>query len=185
MLAAVTSVERRQVVDLPEPVPLVVEHRLVERECACCGTRNPGGGTARGGRPVQYGPRVEARRSPLSLWRGQFLARGPGRAAMAELFGTPLSAGTVAADARPRPRPAWPRSSSPRVRDEIAAAPVAGFDETGLRVAGKLHWVHCARTEKYTLLVCHLRRGGVEGMAYLGVLPGLHRGRGARLLVAV
>ena len=39
VLAPVTAVERRQVVDVPEPVPVVVEHRLVERECACCGTR--------------------------------------------------------------------------------------------------------------------------------------------------
>jgi hypothetical protein len=37
------------------------------------------------------------------------------------------------------------------VTERIAEAEVAGFDETGLRVAGKLHWVHCARTGKYTL----------------------------------
>jgi hypothetical protein len=36
---------------------------------------------------------------------------------------------------------------------------VAGFDETGLRVAGTLHWVHCARTSKYTLITCHRKRG--------------------------
>lgn len=45
------------------------------------------------------------------------------------------------------------------VRERIADAPVAGFDETGLRVAGALHWVHCARTDKYTLITCHPKRG--------------------------
>ena len=57
------------------------------------------------------------------------------------------------------------------VREKLAAAAVAGFDETGFRVEGKLHWVHCARTEKYTLVYCHPRRG-VEAMKALGVLPG-------------
>ena len=32
-----------------------------------------------------------------------------------------------------------------RVRDNITASAVAGFDETRFRVAGLLHWVHCAR----------------------------------------
>lgn len=46
---------------------------------------------------------------------------------------------------------------------------VAGFDETGLRVAGALHWVHCARTGKYTLITCHTKRGR-EGIDDAGVL---------------
>jgi transposase len=56
------------------------------------------------------------------------------------------------------------------VRDNITASQVAGFDETGFRVEGRLHWVHCARTGKYTLLVVHPRRG-TEAMKAMGVLP--------------
>jgi hypothetical protein len=49
-------------------------------------------------------------------------------------------------------------------------AEVAGFDETGLRVAGALHWVHCARTGKYTLITCHPKRGraGIDAAGVLG-----------------
>ncbi|WP_232303507.1 hypothetical protein [Pseudofrankia sp. DC12] len=157
--------------DLPEPVPLVVEHRLVERECACCGTRTRAAAPRGADAPVQYGPRVEA--TVLYLYGGQFLARDRAAAAMAELFGTPLSAGTVAAMLARPPRPAWQGvpPEGPR-RDRGGAGRRVRRD--GLRVAGKLHWVHCARTEKYTLLVCHLRPR-VEGMAYLGVLPGYTR----------
>ena len=55
------------------------------------------------------------------------------------------------------------------VVDRIADSAVAGFDETGLRVAGSLHWVHCARTDKYTLITCHPHRGS-EGIDDAGVL---------------
>jgi transposase len=47
---------------------------------------------------------------------------------------------------------------------------VAGFDETGFRVEGKLAWVHCARTGKYTLLMVHPRHGKAA-MEAMGVLP--------------
>ena len=52
---------------------------------------------------------------------------------------------------------------------------MAGFDETGLRVAGKLHWVHCARTGKYTLITCHPKRGrdGIDDAGVLGRFRGV------------
>jgi transposase len=84
--------------------------------------------------------------------------------ALAELFGTPVCEGTVARMTR--------RAADgldeflDQVTDRIAEAPVAGFDETGLRVAGKLH---CARTGKYTLITCHPKRG-VKGIDDAGVL---------------
>ena len=52
----------------------------------------------------------------------------------------------------------------------LAAAGVAHFDETGLRVAGKLAWVHSASSGKYVLVTVHARRGRA-GMEAAGVLP--------------
>jgi len=70
------------------------------------------------------------------------------------------------------------------VKDRLAASEVAGFDETGLRVAGKLHWVHCARTGKYTLITCHIKRGrkGIDAAGVLGRFGGIavHDAMGAR-----
>lgn len=61
------------------------------------------------------------------------------------------------------------------VKQRIAQADVAGFDETGLRVAGKLHWVHCARTGKYTLITCHPKRGrtGIDDAGVLARFTGV------------
>jgi len=50
-----------------------------------------------------------------------------------------------------------------RTRANLAAAPVVNFDETGLRVEGKLRWVHSASTGKYSLIFVHDRRG-TKGM---------------------
>jgi transposase len=56
------------------------------------------------------------------------------------------------------------------VREGLAAAPVAHFDETGARVAGRLHWVHSASTRLLSLFSVHAKRGKVA-MDAAWVLP--------------
>jgi len=164
------GVERRQVFDLPPMAVRVTEHQLIARRCSCgavtCGAA-PEGVTA----PVQYGPRVTA--IILYLYVGQFLSKKRTAQALAELFGTPVSEGTVA---RMTTRAADDLDEfCDVVRDRIADAEVAGFDETGLRVAGSLHWVHCARTDRYTLITCHPKRGrkGIDDAGVLGRFRGV------------
>jgi transposase len=161
----VTGVERRQVFDLPEAAVTVTEHQLVERECGC-GQRTRGAVPQGAEGPVQYGPRIAA--VIVYLHAGQFLSKNRTAQALAELFGIPLSSGTVAALTA---RAAGQLGGFlEHARGQIAASRVAGFDETGFRVAGRLHWVHCARTGKYTLLMVHPKRG-TEAMKAMGVLP--------------
>lgn len=161
----VTGVECRQVFDLPPMAIEVTEHQLIERECAC-GARTSGQAPPQAQAPVQYGSRAAA--IIVYLYAGQFLSKARTAQALAELFGTPLSSGTVAAlTARAAGRL---DGFLARVRENITASAVAGFDETGFRVAGRLHWVHCARTGKYTLLMVHERRG-TKAMEAMGVLP--------------
>ena len=133
----VTGVERRQVFDLPEVAVTVTEHQLIERECGC-GHRTRAAAPRGGEAPVQYGPRVAA--IIVYLYAGQFLSKERTAQALAELFGIALSSGTVAGiTARAAGRL---DGFLAQVRDTIAAAEVAGFDETGFRVDGRLHWVH-------------------------------------------
>jgi transposase len=158
------GVERRQVFDLPPMTVRVTEHQLISRRCSCgattCGAA-PAGVTA----PVQYGPRITA--IILYLYVGQFLSKKRTAQALAELFGTSVCEGTVATMTT-RAADGLEDFLS-RLTDRLAEAEVVGFDETGLRVAGKLHWVHCARTDKYTLITCHPRRGR-KGIDDAGVL---------------
>jgi len=161
----VTAVERRQVFDLPPVHAEVTEHQLIERECGC-GHRTRGAAPPGAEAPVQYGPRIAA--VMVYLHAGQFLSKDRTAVALAELFGIPCSSGTVAAlTARAAGRL---DGFLERAREQIAASEVAGFDETGFRVAGRLAWVHCARTGKYTLLMVHPKRG-TKAMEAMGVLP--------------
>jgi transposase len=166
----VTGVERRQVFDLPAVRAEVTEHQLIERECAC-GHRTKAAAPQGAEAPVQYGPRIAA--VIVYLYIGQFLSKKRTAQAMAELFGVPLSSGTVAAlTARAAGRLG---GFLEHAREQIAGSPVAGFDETGFRVDGPLHWVHCARTGKYTLLMVHPRRGkqAIEAMGVLASFGGV------------
>lgn len=164
------GMERRQVFDLPPMRVRVIEHQLITRRCACgattCGTA-PEGVTA----PVQYGPRITA--IVLYLYVGQFLSKKRTAVALAELFGTPVGQGTVATMATRAAEGL--KEFLGQVTHRLAEAEVVGFDETGLRVAGRLHWVHCARTGKYTLITCHPKRGraGMDAAGVLGRFRGI------------
>ena len=164
--APVVGVEQRQVFDLPVIALEVTQHDLVARQCPC-GTVTkaspPAGVTA----PVQYGPRIAG--AGVYLFHGQFLSKGRTAAALGDLFGAEVAAGTVAS---------WTTKTAatitdeviPVIADRIADAPVAHFDETGLRTAGKLAWMHSASTATDVLLTVHARRG-TKGMDAAGVLP--------------
>lgn len=155
---------RRQVFDLPPLTVRVTEHQLIARRCAC-GTMTRGAAPQGVMAPVQYRPRITA--IILYLYVGQFLSKKRAAQALAELFGTPVCEGTVATMTK-RAADGLDGFLS-EVTDWIVESAVAGFDETGLRVAGKLHWVHCARIGKYTLITCHPKRGS-EGIDDAGVL---------------
>lgn len=166
--AEAVGVARRQVFDLPPVAVEVVEHQLVDRRCGCgtvTGAAAPDGVAA----PVQYGPRIAA--VIVYLYVGQFLSKARTAHALGELFGVPVSAGTVAEMTRRAGAGVQGSGFLDLVRQRLAAAPVAHFDETGFRVAGTLHWVHSASTAKYSLITCHPKRG-VAAMDDAGVLPG-------------
>lgn len=57
-----------------------------------------------------------------------------------------------------------------RIKDRITGKEVVHFDETGLRVAGLLHWLHCACCGRWRYYTVQKKRGE-EGMEAMGILP--------------
>ncbi len=59
-----------------------------------------------------------------------------------------------------------------RFEEKITQSVVA-FDETGIRVAGKLRWLHTACTQLYTHLFTHDKRGKKALMDSASIMPAL------------
>jgi transposase len=164
-------VERRQVFDLPEPRLEVTEHQAEVKTCSC-GRVNRAAFPPEAAAPVQYGPRVQS----VAVYLGEYQLLPFDRLAeiMRDLFACEhFSEGTLAnfkADCSRRLEPV-----EAAIRDLATAAPVAGFDETGLRATGSLHWLHTVSTRLLTWYYAHKRRGG-EAMDAAGILAD-YRGR--------
>jgi transposase len=162
----VVGVERRQVFDLPALRLLVTEHQLISRVCSC-GTVTKAQAPAGVVAPVQYGSRVAG--IGVYLFHGQFLSKSRTVQSLADLFGAKIAAGTLVS---------WTKRVAgqvvtrviPVIIERIVRSPVAHFDETGFRTAGKLHWMHSASTPTDVLLTVHAKRG-VKAMNEAGVLP--------------
>ena len=58
-----------------------------------------------------------------------------------------------------------------RIKGKVSGKDVVHFDETGLRAAGSLHWLHCACSGPWRFYTVHRKRGE-EGMEAMGILPG-------------
>ncbi len=151
--ALVVGIETRQVLDLPVIELIAIEHRAQRRECACGAvTRAPFPSEATA--PTCYGPGVAA--LAVYLLGRQHLPVERAAECLEEAFGAAVSTGWLSL---------LLSNAAARLdgflaiaREQLAAARVAHFDETGGRVAGKLHWIHVACTDTWTLF--HLNTTG-------------------------
>ena len=65
-----------------------------------------------------------------------------------------------------------------QIADWLSVSPLQHADETGLRIAGKRHWLHVNSTRFLTHLAWHARRGQ-QALEDIGIWPRF-RGRAMR-----
>jgi transposase len=168
-LAAVAAaeVERRQVFDLPQAAVVVTEHQVGTKTCPQCGCAARGTFPAWVTQPVQYGPRLLGLLVYLVVF--QMLPWKRTRELIADLYGVWIGGGTLQA-AVERCFTGLAQTAV-SIQEAIRQAQVVGFDETGVRIDGKLYWWHTASTPELTHYHVHAKRGQ-EGIAAGGILPG-------------
>jgi transposase len=162
----VVGVEARQVFDLPPLRLRVTEHRAQRRRCAC-GTTTAAAFPDHVRAAACYGPGIRALVCYLCMH--QHLPVDRAAQLLGDVLGAGVATGTLASVVAEGA--AGLAGFAEVVRQGLAAASVAHFDETGARVAGRLHWVHSASTSLLTLLTVDAKRGQ-QAMAAAGVLPG-------------
>ena len=162
----VLDYERRQVFDLPPLRLTVTEHQAEIKQCPISGLTVKATFPAGVEAPVQYGPHF--RGLALYLFNQQLLPFDRLRQTCLDLFGQPLSLGTLTQINHRAYQTLAPVEAA--IIRALIQAPVVNVDESGLRVANSLHWLHVAGTARLTYYGVHSRRGS-EAMDALGLLP--------------
>ena len=162
----VLSWDLRQVHDLPPLVLEVTEHQAEVKCCDECGLLNRGKFPADVSNVVQYGSGLKG--LTVYLMEGQLLPSERLRELLSEVFGCELSEGTLY-NARTECYEQL-EAVEQHLKKGMQAVEVGHFDETGMRVKGKLMWLHVACTSGLTYYFIHTNRGRVA-MDAMDILP--------------
>ena len=156
---------QRQVFDLPPLKIEVTEHQVEVKLCPTCGHTTTASFPPEVSQAVQYGPRLKAQAAYLNGYNLLPLQRTA--QFFADIYGQPLAEDTIRHATTRIAQQVRPVNQA--IADHLRQAEVVNADETGLRVAGKLHWLHVASTPTLTLYHVHPKRGW-KAMEAAGVL---------------
>jgi len=162
--AEVVAYQKRQVMDLP-PLRLEVTEHVAESRRCLCGVTTTAPFPIEAREPLQYGPRLKA----LAVYLRDYQLLPFARCAqmLTDVFSATLCKATLENALRECSTRLEPVTDT--IKKALVGAQVVNYDETGMQVMGKLHWVHSASTSTLTYYTCHPSRGK-KGSDAAGVL---------------
>ena len=159
------SIEKRQVFDLPKLDLTVTEHQAESKRCHC-GHLTQASFPENVAAPVQYGPEVHSLSVYLNTY--QFVPFGRLKEFFWDLFGVKLSPATAKRALETTSNHV--AATAEAIKNAVIQSALAHFDETGMRVAGALHWLHSSSTDSLTYYAVSPYRG-TRAMKEIGILP--------------
>jgi len=162
----VSRVEKRQVFDIPPVEVEVFEHQVEIKQCPCCQKEVKASFPANVTQPVQYGNRLRAQISYLNNY--QLLPWQRTCDLIEDFYQHRPAQGLISSSNQQLEEGI--ETSLAEIWRQLQQAGVVNFDESGVRVVGKLHWLHVASTPELTYYGVDPKRGK-EGMDRVGILP--------------
>jgi transposase len=162
----VRKTESRQVFDI-QPIKIdVTEHRAEEKRCPNCGIKTKAEFPEDVVNPTQYGKNIMS----FSIYLKNFGFVSYER--IAEMFndflGIKISQGTLQKFDIEAAKKL--EGFEKVLKDKLFRERVLHVDESGMRIMGKLNWVHNISSGNFTLYYPHIRRG-FEAVKDNGILP--------------
>ena len=145
---------RRQVFEIPEPKIEVIEHQV--GVINCCGEKHYGRFPSGVEKAVQYGERIKSLAVMLNVEHRMPIEQI--KKLLRQLYGSSFNQSTVLKAMRECFANLEPIEAE--IKGKLVVSETAHFDETGVRVEGKLKWLHVASNEHWTHLFVHQKRGG-------------------------
>src|SRR5260370_30526170 len=152
------GVEKRQVFDLPERALVVTQHQASVYRCAHCRGQTKAAFPEGVVSPTQYGERIKAAAIYLNIQ--QLIPEDRTAPALSDLFGAPLIC--------PASIVAWVRKKGEdlrqvyaRIGERVAEVKVRHLDETGVRIARKLQWLHTTSSLAFPFYLAGVKLGAI------------------------
>jgi transposase len=148
------ALSKRQVIDIPKPEAICVEHQTFSKTCSCGHITN-GEFPVNVNAYIQYGSHIEALTAYLNV--RQYMPFGRIQEFYSKIMGLEISQGGIAGLLQRFTAKALPMYQE--IKSRVEKATCLGTDETGAKINGKTHWFWTWQNEALTFIIQSQSRG--------------------------